>query len=57
MEEIEQENVTYKESLDRFQGKMNQFQGKMDTLLELFCTQKENDITVVGTSAKTEVVA
>lgn len=57
MAEIEQENVTYKETLDQFQGKMDQFQGKMDTQLELFRTQKDNTTTVVRTPVETEVVA
>lgn len=47
MEEIEQENVTYKESLD-------QFQGKMDTILKFLRTQKDNAITTVGTPVEIE---
>lgn len=50
MAEIEQENVTYKKSLD-------QFLGKMDIILELLRTHKENATTVVGTLAEIEIVA
>lgn len=57
MADLEQENVTYKETLDQFQGKIDQFQGEMDTILEYLCTPKDSTIATVIVETPTETVA
>lgn len=45
MENLEQENAMYKETLAQFQGEMNTFQGNMNTIMEYIQAQKATTST------------
>lgn len=57
MTDLEQENATYRETLDQFQGRMDTFQGNMNTIMEYLQAQKAttstsaNPVIVVVTDA------